>query len=85
MASLRGLSRPARSLPLAQLARQTAVAGGLGSRRCVSSQAAEAAAPVLNELEQTSLDVPELSHEEKLQYRPWKRAKDRKMRLPAQR
>jgi len=83
MASLRGLSRPVRSLPLAQLARQTA--GGLRSRRCVSSQAAEAAAPVLNELEQTSLDVPELSHEEKLQYRPWKRAKDRKMRLPAQR
>ncbi|KAL2170948.1 hypothetical protein VTG60DRAFT_4210 [Thermothelomyces hinnuleus] len=82
MASLRGLSRPACSLPLSQLTRQTCTAGAV---RCVSSQAAEAAAPVLSELENSTLTAPQLSEEEKKQFRPWKRAADRKYQLPGSR
>jgi large subunit ribosomal protein L5 len=78
MASLRGLSRPASSLPLSQLSRQTYT----GSIRCASSQAAEAAAPLLNELEQSTLTAPQLSPEEKKEFRPWKRGADRKFQLP---
>ncbi|KAK4127735.1 ribosomal protein L5 [Parathielavia appendiculata] len=80
MANLRGLSRPARNLPVSQLARQTYTAIPV---RCASSQAAEAAAPVLNDLEDSTLTAPQLSEEEKKQFRPWKRAKDRKFALPS--
>ncbi|KAK4241453.1 ribosomal protein L5 domain-containing protein [Achaetomium macrosporum] len=82
MASLRGLSRPARSLPLSQLSRQTYTAGSI---RCASSQAAEAAAPALNDLEQSTLTAPQLSPEEKKEFRPWKRGADRKFQLPGSR
>jgi hypothetical protein len=80
MASLRGLSRPARSLPLSQLLRQTYTPAAV---RCASSQAAEAAAPVLRDLENSTLAAPQLSEEEKKEFRPWKRAKDRKFALPS--
>ncbi|KAL2259641.1 hypothetical protein VTK26DRAFT_6618 [Humicola hyalothermophila] len=79
MASLRGLSRPARSLPLSQLSRQIYTPGSI---RCSSSQAAEASAPVLNDLEESTLTTPQLSPEEKKEFRPWKRAADRKFNLP---
>ncbi|KAL2023839.1 hypothetical protein VTK56DRAFT_1106 [Thermocarpiscus australiensis] len=80
MASLRGLSRPTRSIPLSQLSHPTSAAC---SRRCASSQAAEAAAPVLSDLETDStLGAPQLSEEEKKEFRPWKRAKDRRLNLP---
>lgn len=83
MASLRGLSRPARSLPLAQLSRQTYAAASI---RCASSsQAAEGAAPTLNDLETSSLTTGQLSLEEKKVFRPWKRAADRKHGLPSAR
>ncbi|GAB1315021.1 54S ribosomal protein L7, mitochondrial [Madurella fahalii] len=82
MASLRGLSRPTRGLPLSQLPRQTYTAC---SRRCASSQAPDAEG-VLNELETDSLlNAPPLSEEEKRQFRPWKRAADRKFNLPGAR
>jgi len=82
MASLRGLSRPARSLPLTQLSRQTYAAASI---RCASSQAAEGAAPTLNDLETSSLTAGQLSLEEKKVFRPWKRAADRKHGLPSAR
>ncbi|KAH6641593.1 ribosomal protein L5 domain-containing protein [Chaetomium tenue] len=74
MASLRGLSRPARSLPLSQLSRQTCTAGSI---RCASSEAG------LTDLEDSTLTAPQLSHEEKKEFRPWKRAADRKVALPS--
>ncbi|KAK4245833.1 ribosomal protein L5 domain-containing protein [Corynascus novoguineensis] len=80
MASLRGLSRPARSVHVPQLARQTYTAGTI---RCASSQTAEAAAPVLSELENSTLTAPQLGDEEKREFRPWKRAADRKYQLPS--
>ncbi len=79
MASLRGLSRPARSLPLAQLSRQTYAAGSI---RCASSQAGDGAAPSFDDLEASSLTAGQLSPEEKKEFRPWKRAADRKHGLP---
>ncbi|KAL1836064.1 hypothetical protein VTJ49DRAFT_5615 [Mycothermus thermophilus] len=83
MASLRGLSRPACRLPLSQIARPTYASRPI---RCASSQAAEAPPPPdLAELEQSALTTPELSPEEKKQYRPWKRAKERKTQLPGAR
>ena len=80
MASLRGLSRPARSLSLAQLSRQTYAAASI---RCASSQAAEGAPPAFNDLETSSLTAEQLSLEEKKEFRPWKRAADRKHGLPS--
>jgi hypothetical protein len=82
MASLRGLSRPVRSLPLSQLPRQTYTACSI---RCASSQAAKAEAEEdLQELETDSLlHAPPLSEEEKRQFRPWKRALDRQFMLPS--
>ncbi|KAK4138746.1 ribosomal protein L5 [Trichocladium antarcticum] len=76
MASLRGLSRPARSLPLSPLARHTYTAGSI---RCASSQAGEAT----SDLEQSTLNASQLSPEEKKDFRPWKRAADRKFGLPS--
>ena len=81
MASLRGVSRSARALPLSQLVRQAPPA-------CVQQRRsnASAAAAELQELEGNStLGVPELSPEEKSQFRPWKRAKDRQLNLPGSR
>ncbi|KAK3906428.1 ribosomal protein L5 domain-containing protein [Staphylotrichum tortipilum] len=79
MASLRGLSRPARSLPLSQLCRRTYTTT---PTRCASSEAA--AAPDLNELENTTLTHEQLRPEEKKLFRPWKRAADRTTQLPGQ-
>ncbi|KAG7289602.1 hypothetical protein NEMBOFW57_005973 [Staphylotrichum longicolle] len=77
MASLRGLSRPARSLPLSQLSRQTYTAASI---RCASSQADAGA---LNDLEDSTLTAPQLGPDEKKEFRPWKRAADRKHALPS--
>ncbi|KAK1760474.1 mitochondrial ribosomal protein l7-like protein [Echria macrotheca] len=85
MASLRGVSRPARGLPICNPSRSVFPAC---TRRNGSTQAAEAAAPIpeLLELETDSkLDAPELSPEEKKIFRPWKRAADRKIPLPGSR
>ncbi|AEO63420.1 7ff4bf6a-e3be-44e8-90e1-805dc8ab1880 [Thermothielavioides terrestris] len=82
MARLRGLPRPARSLLLSQLSRQ---GHQRRSIRAPSPQAFEQAAPELADLEQTALAAPELSEEEKKEFRPWKRAKDRKIQLPGSR
>ncbi|KAK4148907.1 ribosomal protein L5 domain-containing protein [Chaetomidium leptoderma] len=79
MASLRGLSRPARSLPLSQLSRQTYIASSI---RCSSSQA-DAAAPAIQDLENSTLTTLQLGPEEKKEFRPWKRAADRKHALPS--
>ena len=81
MSSLRGVSRSARALPLSPLSRQASPAC-VQQRRCNSS----AAAAELQELEGNStLGVPQLSPEEKSQFRPWKRAKDRQLNLPGSR
>ncbi|KAM7206490.1 Ribosomal protein L5 domain containing protein [Naviculisporaceae sp. PSN 640] len=85
MASLRGVSRSARALPLSQLSRPTAPAC-VQQRRSNASAAAAAAAPALQDLETNStLGVPDLSPEEKANFRPWKRAKERQLNLPGSR
>jgi large subunit ribosomal protein L5 len=38
---------------------------------------------VLNDLETSTLTTPQLGHEEKKEFRPWKRAADRKHALPS--
>ncbi|KAK4224855.1 ribosomal protein L5 domain-containing protein [Podospora fimiseda] len=81
MASLRGLSRPARGLPLSQASLQTF---STSSRRCAASQAAAAVAvEELAELEDSALHTPQLSPEEKEEFRPWKRQVDREFSLPS--
>lgn len=86
MASLRGVSRSARALQ--PFSTQFAL------RRCASTQApgTGAAAPSsknisdLAELEtQSALEAPIPSAEDKKDFRPWKRAADRKARLPSSR
>jgi large subunit ribosomal protein L5 len=37
----------------------------------------------LTDLEDSTLTAPQLSHEEKKEFRPWKRAADRKVALPS--
>ena len=83
MAALRGVSRSACSLPLPQLARPT-FPGCL--RRSASTQAATQSSPAVRDLESDSaLGTPQLSPEEKKEFRPWKRAADRKLPLPGSR
>ncbi|KAK0652237.1 ribosomal protein L5 domain-containing protein [Cercophora newfieldiana] len=84
MAALRGVSRTACSLPLQQLARP---AYATCSRRSASTQAAEpASSSALLDLEtESTLAAPQLSPEEKKEFRPWKRAADRKLPLPGSR
>ncbi|EAA31493.1 ribosomal protein L5 [Neurospora crassa] len=86
MASLRGVSRSARALQ--PFSAQFAV------RRCASTQTGAGAAaatpksniPDLAELEtRSALDAPIPSEEDKKEFRPWKRAADRKARLPSSR
>ncbi|KAK4204267.1 putative mitochondrial LSU ribosomal protein L7 precursor [Triangularia verruculosa] len=77
MASVRALSRPTRGLPLSQISRKTSAS----SRRWASSQAA--AQVPLEDLEDSALDAPPLSEEEKRTFRPWKRQADRKFALPS--
>ncbi|KAK4148095.1 ribosomal protein L5 domain-containing protein [Dichotomopilus funicola] len=81
MASLRGLSRQARGLPLPQLARSPYAVGP--PSRCASSQAAAESPSALHDLENSTLTRQQLSEEEKKQFRPWKRAADRKGSLPS--
>ncbi|KAK3995070.1 ribosomal protein L5 domain-containing protein [Cladorrhinum sp. PSN332] len=78
MASLRGLSRPARGLPISQASLQTF---SIISRRCASSQAA--AVEELADLENSALNAPPLSADEKKDFRPWKRQVDRQFSLPS--
>ncbi|KAK3378033.1 ribosomal protein L5 domain-containing protein [Podospora didyma] len=80
MATLREVTRSARSLPLSQLSRQ---AYATCSRRCASSQAAEAELDDL--VSESGLAVPQLGDAEKGAFRPWKRAADRKLGLPSSR
>ncbi|KAK0626864.1 ribosomal protein L5 domain-containing protein [Immersiella caudata] len=83
MAALRGVSGSACGLRLQQATRS---AYATCSRRSVSTQAAESASPVLLDLEtDSSIGVPQLSPEEKKEFRPWKRAADRKLPLPGSR
>jgi large subunit ribosomal protein L5 len=82
MAALRGVSRSACGLPLQQVARP---AYATCSRRSASTQAAESASPVLDLETESSIGVPQLSPEEKKEFRPWKRAADRKLPLPGSR
>ncbi|KAK3326298.1 ribosomal protein L5 domain-containing protein [Apodospora peruviana] len=84
MASLRGAYRSARSLPLSPLSRQAYPAPACTQRRTAASAAAVTAA-ILEELETTTLDAPQLSPEEKKEFRPWKRAADREFNLPGSR
>ncbi|KAK3359203.1 ribosomal protein L5 domain-containing protein [Lasiosphaeria hispida] len=77
MAGLRGVSQSARSLPLSQLSRPACPSYPACSRRSASTQATES--PALHDLETDStLGAPQLSPDEKRQFRPWKRAADRK-------
>ncbi|KAK5654837.1 hypothetical protein OQA88_6873 [Cercophora sp. LCS_1] len=83
MASLRGVPRSARSLPISQLCRQ---AYQPCLRRSASTHAAETPSPALLDLEtESTLATPELSPEEKAVFRPWKRAADRTHFLPSSR
>ncbi|KAJ4418305.1 54S ribosomal protein L7, mitochondrial, partial [Neurospora sp. IMI 360204] len=87
MASLRGVSRSARAL------QPFSTQFSACTRRCASTQAtgagAAAAAPKSNipdlaELEtRSALETPLPSEEDKKDFRPWKRAADRKARLPS--
>jgi len=83
MAALRGACRSACSLPAQQLARP---AYPTCLRRAASTQATEQASPALLDLEgDSTLGTPRLSPEEKKEFRPWKRASDRKLPLPGSR
>jgi large subunit ribosomal protein L5 len=83
MATLRGVSRSPCGLPLQQLTRP---GYAKCSRRSASTQAAESASPVLLDLEtDSSVGAPQLSPDEKKDFRPWKRAADRKLPLPGSR
>ncbi|KAK4189600.1 putative mitochondrial LSU ribosomal protein L7 precursor [Podospora australis] len=77
MASLRGLSRPVRGLPLSQISRQPYCC----SIRCASSSQPSAAE--LKDLEDSGLRAPPLNEDEKKDFRPWKRQVDRKFGLPS--
>ncbi|KAK3328394.1 ribosomal protein L5 domain-containing protein [Cercophora scortea] len=100
MASLRGVSRSARSLPISQLSRQLyPTATTSTTTTCVrsastsssnesssSSSSSHDAFAILRELETDSkLGTPQASPEVKASFRPWKRAADRKFGLPSSR
>lgn len=94
MASLRGVSRSARALQPFSTTQFASI------RRCASTQAPGSGSgagpaattpsskniPDLAELETNSaLETPLPSAEDKKEFRPWKRAADRKARLPSSR
>ncbi|KAK1835426.1 ribosomal protein L5 domain-containing protein [Podospora conica] len=82
MAGVRGVSRTACGLPLFQISRP----GYPTCARRSASSAAETPSSALADLETDStLGTPQLSREEKLAFRPWKRAADRRIPLPGSR
>ena len=84
MASLRDVPRRACSLSPSQPLRLSHAA--CARRGAATQAAAEAASPALDDLEADStLGVPQLSPEEKVAFRPWKRAADRQLPLPGSR
>lgn len=83
MAGVRGVSRTACGLSLSQISRP---AYPTCTRRGASSAAAAAPSAALADLESDStLGTPELTPAEKLAFRPWKRAADRRLPLPGSR